>query len=253
VHFLSSFLALFLSVGAISGEIDSGALHAVLARPLGRAQYVLGRWLGLVALIAAFVGAISGEIDSGALHAVLARPLGRAEYVLGRWLGLVALVVAYVGAMAGALLILARAIAGYEPTDAARAIGLMTLGAVVLLTLSLLGSALLPTLANGVVVFSLFGLAWLAGVIEFVGNLIPNRDMVNVGIVVSLLVPSDAIWRAASFYVQSPAFLLASAAGGRDIPFATLTPPSVPFIAWSLLYVPVFLGFSVLAFRRRDL
>src|ERR1700687_1398321 len=34
VNYLASFLALFLSVGAISGEIDSGTLHAVLVRPL---------------------------------------------------------------------------------------------------------------------------------------------------------------------------------------------------------------------------
>ena len=77
--------------------------------------------------------------------------------------------------------------------------------------------------------------------------------MVNVGIVVSLLIPSDAIWRGASYYVQSPAFLLAASAGRGPIPFAALVPPAVPFVAWSLLYVPVFLLLAVLAFRRRDL
>src|SRR6188474_3503249 len=41
VHFLSSFVALFLTVGAISSEIDSGTLHAVLARPIRRADVVV--------------------------------------------------------------------------------------------------------------------------------------------------------------------------------------------------------------------
>src|SRR3954451_16452388 len=55
VNYLASFLALFLSVGAVSGEIDSGTLHAVLARPLRRSEFVLGRWLGYAVLISAYV------------------------------------------------------------------------------------------------------------------------------------------------------------------------------------------------------
>ena len=118
IHFLSSFLALFLTVGAISSEIDSGTLHAVLARPIRRADVVLGRWIAYAGLIGA-----------------------------------------YVVLMASAVLVLARVISGYEAFDAPRTIGLMALGAVLLLTLSLLGSTLLSTLANGVVAFTLFGLA----------------------------------------------------------------------------------------------
>ena len=47
---------LFLSVGAVSGEIDSGTLHALLARPIRRAEFILGRWLafaGIMAFLAA--------------------------------------------------------------------------------------------------------------------------------------------------------------------------------------------------------
>jgi ABC-type transport system involved in multi-copper enzyme maturation permease subunit len=46
VNYLASFLALFLSVASVSGEVDSGTLHAVLARPLKRSEFVIGRWLG---------------------------------------------------------------------------------------------------------------------------------------------------------------------------------------------------------------
>jgi Cu-processing system permease protein len=211
VHFLSGFLALFLSVGAVSGEIDSGALHAVLARPLRRSEYVLGRWLGLVGLTGV-----------------------------------------YVGLMAALLLLLARLIAGYEPPEPIRAIGLMILGAVALLTVSLFGSTLLSTLANGVVVFTLFGLAWLGGIIETVGGGLSNPAMVNLGIVVSLLIPSDAIWRGASYYVQSPAFLLVTA-NAPFVPFLSSEPPATPFVVWAAIYPLVFLAGAVLAFSRRDL
>src|ERR1051325_3422921 len=62
VNYLASFLALFLSVGAVSGEIDSGTLHAVLARPLNRSEFVIGRWLGYVVIIAGYVAAMTGAI-----------------------------------------------------------------------------------------------------------------------------------------------------------------------------------------------
>lgn len=212
VHFLSSFLALFLSVGAISGEIDSGTLHAVLARPIRRAEFVLGRWLAYAGLMGV-----------------------------------------YVAAMAGLLLLVARAVAGYEAPDPARAIGLMVLSAVVLLSVSLFGSSLLSTLANGVVVFTLFGLAWLAGIIELAGEALANESMLNLGIAVSLLLPTDAIWRGASYYVQSPAFLMALAAGRDVLPFASSSPLSPPFLVWSLLHPLVFLLGAILAFSRRDL
>lgn len=212
VNFLAGFLALFLSVGAVSGEVDSGTLHAVLARPIGRAEFVLGRWLAYAGLIGV-----------------------------------------YVGLMAGLLLVLARLIAGYEATDAPRAVGLMALGAVLLVTVSLLGSTLLSTLANGVVVFSLYGLAWLAGVVEFTGGAVENAAMVNLGIAVSLLVPSDAIWRGASYYIQSPVALSALGTVGPGIPFASTTPPTASLLAWAAAYILVVLGGAVVAFSRRDL
>src|SRR5438128_12552111 len=62
VNYLASFLALFLSVGAVSGEIDSGTLHAVLARPLRRSEFVIGRWLGYAVMIAVYIVAMTGLV-----------------------------------------------------------------------------------------------------------------------------------------------------------------------------------------------
>src|ERR1700694_1888567 len=62
VNYLASFLALFLSVGAISGEIDAGTLHAVLAPPLKGAAFVVGRWLGYAILISAYIVSMTGVV-----------------------------------------------------------------------------------------------------------------------------------------------------------------------------------------------
>ena len=55
VQFLAALLGLFLGAASVSPEIDSGALHAVLARPLSRMEYLLGRFLALAGLLVAYV------------------------------------------------------------------------------------------------------------------------------------------------------------------------------------------------------
>jgi len=219
VNYLASFLALFLSVAAISGEIDSGTLHAVLARPLRRSEFVIGRWLGYAVMIAV-----------------------------------------YIVAMTGLVLLIARLIASYEVPDPLPALLLMLLEGVLLLTLSLFGSTLMPTLANGIVVFTLLGLAWLAGIIEFVGRLLTAASnstggdaMLNIGTAVSLILPSDALWRGASYYLESPSMLAVLGAARGGIPFFSSTPPAPALVVWAVGYVVVILAGAVLAFRRRDL
>jgi Cu-processing system permease protein len=214
----------------------------------------------LAALLGLFLGAasVSPEIDSGALHAVLARPLSRLEYLLGRFLALAGLLVAYVVVMSAALLLVARVVAGFQPGDATRVVGLMVLEVLILLAVSLLGSTVLPTLANGVVMLVLFGLAWLGGIIGFVGTIPPGNELLaNLGTAVSLLLPADAVWRGASFHVLPPSFLVASSvASGEDVfglPFGSTAPIAPAMLAWAVAYPVACLTLAVTAFRRRDL
>lgn len=215
VQFLAAFLALFLSVGAISADADSGLLHAVLARPISRLHYLLGRWL-------AFAG----------------------------------LLVVYVLSMAGSLLLTARTVAGYDPVSSARTLALLTLEMVFLVSVGMLGSTVLPTLANGVLTFSLFGLAWLGGIIELIGTAVNNVAMSNIGTGVALAFPSDALWRGASYFAQSPAFLAQTSAVGQvsgGIPFASTSAPTTAIVAWAAAYLLVVLTLARAAFAHRDL
>ena len=213
----------------------------------------------LAALLGLFLGvaSVSPEIDSGALHAVLARPLGRLEYLLGRFLALAGLLTAYVVVMSGSLLLTARIVAGYEPGNVTRVVGLMILQVLILLAVSLLGSTVLPTLANGVVMLVLFGLAWLGGIIGFIGTIPPgNEVMANLGTAVSLLLPADAVWRGASFHALPPSFLVASSFANGDevgLPFASMTPIAPAMLAWAVAYPVACLSLAVAAFHRRDL
>jgi Cu-processing system permease protein len=213
----------------------------------------------LASLLGLFLGvaSVSPEIDSGALHAVLARPLSRLDYLLGRFLALAGLLTAYVVVMSAALLLTARVVAGYQPASATRVVGLMILQVFILLAVSLLGSTVLPTLANGVVMLALFGLAWLGGIIGFIGSIPPGNElMANLGAAVSLLLPADAVWRGASYHVLPPSLLVASSfADGGDIqlPFASTAPIAPAMLGWAVAYPVACLAMAVAAFRRRDL
>jgi ABC-type transport system involved in multi-copper enzyme maturation permease subunit len=213
----------------------------------------------LAALLALFLGvaAVSPEVDSGALHAVLARPLSRLDYLLGRFLALAGMLTAYVVVMSAALLLTARIVAGYDAGDATRVVGLMILEVLVLLAVSLLGSTVLPTLANGVVMLALFGLAWLGGIVEFIGTIPPGNDlMANLGTAVSLLLPADAAWRGASYHLMPPGLLAAGSFGGQGnpgLPFASTTPMAPAMLSWTLAYPVACIALAVAAFRRRDL
>ncbi len=221
---------------------------------------VLGLYVAsfLAAFLALFLsaGSVSSEIDSGQLHAVLARPLPRWSWLVQRWLGLAVVVVAYTVMLGASLLLVARLVGGYQAVRPVAGLALMALQALTLLTLGLLGSTRLSTLANGAVVFFAFGLAWLSGLVEFVGRAIGNPAMERVGVVTSLFIPSDALWRGASAALSSPAFLAASNRAGDfefGLPFSGLALPSTWLLVWSLCYVPVLLALAVRGFSRRDL
>jgi len=49
-----SLAAVFIAAPAVSGELESGIALALLARPMSRAEYVIGKWLGLVLLVVVY-------------------------------------------------------------------------------------------------------------------------------------------------------------------------------------------------------
>jgi Cu-processing system permease protein len=71
---------------------------------------------------------------------------------------------------------------------------------------------------------------------------------VNVGVVASILMPSEALWRRAAFEMQSP---LANAM--RVSPFSTLSIPSMAMVFYALLYLAAALTVAVRRFSQRDL
>src|SRR5438874_13317667 len=64
-----SLAAVFVASPAVSGGLESGFALAIPARPISRAEYVAGKWLGLAALVIAY-GLAAGIIEIVAVQLV---------------------------------------------------------------------------------------------------------------------------------------------------------------------------------------
>lgn len=61
-NLLIATIAILASVDALPGEIASGAIQTLLAKPLSRGQLLLGKWLGFLVLLTAFLAALEGGV-----------------------------------------------------------------------------------------------------------------------------------------------------------------------------------------------
>ncbi|MGE5140472.1 MAG: ABC transporter permease subunit [Rudaea sp.] len=194
---------------------------------------------------------LAGEISSGTIQSLVTKPLRRSDIVLGKWLGFAFLLAIYLVLMAGGVLAIAYFTTGYEVPNVLVGIALIYLSALVVMTATLALSSTLSTLATGGVIFGLYGLGFIAGWVEQFGAFFQNQTAVDVGIVSSLLIPVDALWRRASFEM-TPALTqsLGFAVGG---PFITLSLPSPAMIVYAGIYLVVALLLAIRQFSRRDL
>ena len=215
---------------------------------VGLGFYTVNFLAGVMTIFAA-VGTIAGEIESGTFQAIVPKPLARWQLVVGKFLGFAGMIAIYIALMAGAVLATARRVGEYTPPNWPLAIGLVILVSLILLALTIFGSTVFQTMANGVVVFMLYGGALLGGLLEQLGSILQLSALVNVGIVTSLFLPSDVIWRLASSLLQPSSTIRLDS----PIPIAAARAPSDAMVAYAVAYIFVLLGLAIISFRRRDL
>lgn len=191
---------------------------------------------------------LAGEINSGTIQTIVTKPVRRSDVVFGKWLGFAGLLGLYVMLMAGGTVISVWIQSGYTPLHLPAGLALIYLESLLIMTVSLSLSSALSGLATGGVVFGLYGLAFIGGWIEQFGSLLNNQTAVKVGIFTSLIIPSESLWRRASYEMQTP---LAGALGMS--PFGTVSVPSDLMVGYAILYLLLALGVAVNIFQNRDL
>ena len=210
--------------------------------------YAVNLLANVVAVLVS-VTTISGEIESHTIDAIVTKPMPRWQVVAGKWLGYAVLVLLYLALLVGGLMLIVYLRSGFAMENIGRGVLMMALAALLVLTVSIAGGTRLSTIANGVMTFMLFGIAFMGGLIEQVGALFRNTAAVNVGIISSLIMPADSLWKKAASYFQTGRTQNPFELG----PFAAITEPSSLMVVYAVIYLIALLAFAMWSFSRRDL
>lgn len=229
-----------------AGMADETSFVSVMLLTAG--LYAVSLLVNVVAVLVS-VTTVFGEIESHTIDAIVTKPIPRWQVIMGKWLGFAVLVLTYLILLVGSLMLIVYLRSGFHMENIALGVVMMALAALLVLTVSMAGGTRLSTIANGVLTFMLFGLAFLGGLVEQVGALIRNEAAVNVGILSSLIMPADSLWKKATAYFQPSATMNPFELG----PFAAITEPSNLMIGYAVVYLIVLLAFALWSFSRRDL
>jgi ABC-type transport system involved in multi-copper enzyme maturation permease subunit len=206
--------AVMVAAQSVSGEVESGQALAVLARPVERAQVILGKWLGLGALIV--------------VYAVMATAI---EFLVVRW-------------ATGYLPPHPFAAAAFVAAE-----GLVLLTLTLLLSVRLSG---ITAGVIALMLFFITWIAGVAGAVGTVLNngpiettgtisrmLLPSDGLWR-GAIFNL--EPDAVIAVASGSREAAAN-----------PFTSVTAPTGAYIAWAVVWIAAIVALTIVAFRRREI
>jgi len=198
---------------SISSELESGVLMTVVTRPIRRTEVLLGKWLGLAALLAGYAGGVCA-LEFGVVH-----------WASGFLPPSPVLVSVYLFAEGALLLTLSLLLSTQMPVIAAGVVSVAVFGAGWLA--GVVGS--LGTTLN-------------IGALRTVGQvgrfLLPTDGLWHAAIYY-LQPPSLLAQRLDE--------------GGPGNPFFTQGPPAWPYLLWVLCWFAIVLGAAVASFERREL
>jgi ABC-type transport system involved in multi-copper enzyme maturation permease subunit len=256
---------LFLIIFSIGFHIFTGQIYPNISGPTRRIMMTEGynvlaeAGLYAVAFMALAMGTLlsadtlAGEISSGTVHTLVSKPIRRGEIVFGKWLGIAGLVFCYLLLIGSGVIATVWAQTGYLVPNPAAGMFFIFLECLVVMSVAMLCGSRLSALATGGVVFGLYGISFIGGWVEQIGALMRNAGaanaaVVNIGIVSSLIMPSEAMWRRAGYEMQ------AAISGSFGVsPFATASVPSLAMIIYTLLYLIGCVALAIRWFGKRDL
>ena len=200
---------------------------------------------------------ISGEVEAGTFAVIVPKPLRRFEIVLGKWLGYALVVGIYTALMFLSFLAVIYWKTGYWPSGAFYALGMLELAMLALLGITTLGSSAVPTIVNGAIALMLFIGAPTANIVQFIVQFVNPSSLdttQNIATVINLVIPTDALWHGASFYLlPSVADLVALRIGSFNTPFTSGQPMAPALLVWAALYCIALPALAALRFQHRDL
>jgi Cu-processing system permease protein len=243
---------LYDSVGNFETPIRGVDARTVVgATILGLAMFAT-LFLGTILAVFLTLGAVRGDAERGLLQPILVRPVQRRTVLLGRFAAAAGVCGAYVIVVFLGATAITWAFSDWWPDRIVLPALQLAAAVAILAALSIGGSVLLASTANGIAVFMLFGAGLTAGLLGQIGEALGSDTLDHVANTVSWALPFEALYQAAL-----------SALTQDTVGFTRLAIDLGPFggaqsagpLLWpfALAYLVVVGAASAWAFARRDL
>jgi ABC-2 type transport system permease protein len=241
----------FDEVDSLSAVPDLEEQTLIGATLVGLAMFVT-LFLGTVLAVFLTLSAVRGDAESGLLQPLVVRPIGRTTLLLGRFVAASAVCVVYVELVLLAAMVITGVTGDWWPSNPELVGAGMGAAAIVVVALSLLGSTVLSTTANGIAVFMVFGAGLAAGLLGQIGQALTSDTLNDIASFASWALPFEALY-------QSALHTLTSDIDGVTGVFVNLGPfggareSSGALWPYWLVYLLVVGALADRIFRRRDL
>lgn len=205
---------------------------------------VLGAFLTL--------GTVRGDAERGILQPVVVRPLGRSSVLLARFAAAACVCTGYVVLVFAGATVVTWQVGGWWPDRTVQPALELAAAVLVMVALSVLGSTVLATNANGIAVFMLFGAGLVAGLVGQIGEAIASPTMSDVGRWGSRVLPYQGL------YQGGLDALTADTRGLTGVvvklgPFGGAHATGAGLWLWAVAFTVGTLAAAVVIFSRRDL
>jgi ABC-type transport system involved in multi-copper enzyme maturation permease subunit len=209
-------------------------------------------FLGAILAVFLTLGAVRGEAERGLLQPLLVRPLRRRTLLLGRWIGATAVCAPYVVAVALAAFALTNSLGDWWPDRTLTPLLALALGVAIIAALSLAGSIVLSSTANGIAVFMLFGAGLTAGMLSQIAEAIQSERLADIAEIATWAMPFEALYQAglADLTVDTVGFARLAINLG---PFGGAQSAGFELWLFALAYLAAVGVVAAAAFGRRDL
>jgi Cu-processing system permease protein len=227
--------------------------NLALSQMLSLGLYFSSFICGFLAIMAS-VGSIAAEIENGTLYAIVPKPITRGSIFLGKFLGLAWMVIIY-SVVYYLVIILLNQIMSNWGLNFLNARNIfygslfLCLHLLIILSISMFGTVHFPTLNNGIFVTMFYGIGVIGGMIEQVAALMQNISLTNIGIISSLIMPTDVIYRKMMSTLLNEGVINYATAG----PFFGPKEPSVWMVIYAVCYAAFFLYLGLRKFNKRDI
>ena len=204
--------------------------------------------LAVVMTILTSIDTIAGEISSGTIHAIATKPIARWQLMSGKFIGFAIMIVAYVALTFAGTVAVAYAVTGVLPENPMAGYLLITGECILVLAVTFLLGSWFPTLTAGVLAFGLQGVAFMGGWLEQVSGFSQSEHIVTLGVITSLIMPTESLWRRAAYLMQTPL-----AASLSFSPFANVSIPSGAAVIYASVFAVAVFAAALWRIRTRDL